>query len=76
MDRHRCALAPAASQPIFGRKRVADRPGLPVSLLWFGTAANLRTKILDFRGCDSSIISISRGGILMSIGDFREIMSQ
>ena len=35
--------------------------------------ANLCTKILDFRGFDSSRILISRGGILMSIGDFPEI---
>ena len=38
--------------------------------------ANLRTKILDFRGCDSSVILISRGGILMSIGNFPETLSQ
>ena len=31
-----------------------------------GTTANLCTKILDFRGFDSSIILILRGGILMS----------
>ena len=31
--------------------------------------ANLRAKILDFRGYDSSRILFSRGGILMSIGD-------
>ena len=38
--------------------------------------ANLCTKILDFRGFDSSIILISRGGILMSIGAFPEMLSQ
>ena len=38
--------------------------------------ANLRTKILDFRGFDSSRILILRGGILMSIGNFPEILSQ
>ena len=32
--------------------------------------ANLRTKILDFRGFDPSRISILRGGILMSMGNF------
>ena len=37
------------------------------------STANLRTKILDFRGFDSSRILIVRGGILMSIGDFPEI---
>ena len=38
-------------------------------------AANLPTKILDFRGSDSSIILISRGVILMSKGDFRECLN-
>ena len=41
-----------------------------------GRTANLRTKIMDFRGSDSSIILISRGGILMSTGDFAVILSQ
>ena len=39
-------------------------------------AANLRTKILDFRGFDSSIILIIRGGSLMSIGSSPEVLSQ
>ena len=38
--------------------------------------ANLRTKILDSTGFDSSIILIIRGGILMSIGDFPESVSR
>ena len=38
--------------------------------------ANLRTKILDFRGFDSSIILILRGGILRSLGNFPETVSQ
>ena len=38
--------------------------------------ANLRTKILDFRGFDSSIILILRGGILMSMGNSLESLSQ
>ena len=38
--------------------------------------ASLPTKILEFRGSDSSIISILRGGILMSTGDFPEGLSQ
>ena len=38
--------------------------------------ANLRTKILDFRGFDSSRILILSGGILVSIGDFPESLSQ
>ena len=38
--------------------------------------ANLRTEILDFRGFDPSRVLISGGGILMSIGDVLEILSQ
>ena len=38
--------------------------------------ANLRTSIMDFRGFHSSIILITRGGIIMSIGDFPESLSQ
>ena len=38
--------------------------------------ANLHTQIMDFRGFDSIIILILRGGILMFIGDFQEILSQ
>ena len=37
---------------------------------------NLRTKILDFGGFDSSRILILRGGILMAIGNFPDIVSQ
>ena len=35
--------------------------------------ANLRARILDFRRFDSSRILISMSGILMSIGNFKEI---
>ena len=38
--------------------------------------ANLPTKILDFRGFDSGIIFILRGGIPRPIGDFPESLSQ
>ena len=38
--------------------------------------ANLHTKILDFRGFDSNIILVLRGGILMSIGTIAEVLSQ
>ena len=38
--------------------------------------ANLRTSIMDFRGFDSSIILIMRGGILMSMGNFPESLGQ
>ena len=41
-----------------------------------GTMANLRTKIMDFRVADSSIISILRGGIPMSVGDLPDSLSQ
>ena len=39
-------------------------------------AFNLSTNIVDFRGFDSSIISILMGGIPRSIGDFTESVSQ
>ena len=45
-------------------------------LPWGAGTANLRTNIMDFRGFDSSIILILRGGILVSIGDFPESLSQ
>ena len=38
--------------------------------------ANLRTDIMDFRGFDSSIILIIRGGIPRPTGDFPESLSQ
>ena len=38
--------------------------------------ANLRTKILDFRGLDSNIILVLRGGFPMSTGSFPESLSQ
>ena len=41
-----------------------------------GSTANLRTKVLDFRGFDSSRNLISRGGIIMSIGNSQEVLSQ
>ena len=39
-------------------------------------SANLRAKLLDFRGFDSSIIFILRGEILMSVGNFPESSRQ
>ena len=39
-------------------------------------AANLRTKILDFRGFDSSRTLIARGGIPRPIGNFPKSLSQ
>ena len=38
--------------------------------------ANVPTSIVDFRGFDSSIILIIRGGIPRPIGDFPESLSQ
>ena len=38
--------------------------------------ADLRTKILDSRGFDSSMILLVRGGILRSIGNFPDSLSQ
>ena len=37
---------------------------------YLNSATNLRTEILDFRGFGSSIILVSRGGILMPTGNF------
>ena len=55
---------------------VTRRP--PSGLNWrLAGTANLRTNIMDFRGFDSSILLILRGGIiLMSMGDFPESLSQ
>ena len=44
--------------------------------LGYGVTPNLPTNIVDFTGFDSSIILNLRGGILMSIGDFPESLSQ
>ena len=41
-----------------------------------GDTANLCTKILDFRGFDSSRILIQRGGIPGPVGNFLESLSQ
>ena len=45
-------------------------------LMRWDPTANLRTNIMDFRGFDSSIILILRGGIPRPIGDFPESLSQ
>ena len=47
----------------------------PLKVLPFDTA-NLRTKIMDFRGFDSSIILILRSGIPRPIGSFPECLSR
>ena len=41
-----------------------------------GSTPNPPTNIVGFRRFDSSMILILRGGILMSIGDFPESLSQ
>ena len=38
--------------------------------------ANFGSNNMDFRGFDSSIILSSKGGMLMSIGNFPEMLSQ
>ena len=53
---------------IFGQPRSQPR-GRAVT-------ANLRTKIPEFRGFDSVIILILRGGLLMCIGKFPETLTQ
>ena len=40
------------------------------------STANLRTNLMDVRGFDSSRILILRGGSVMSIGNFPELLSQ
>ena len=59
--------------------RDPSRSTTPVSWLrrtLAGIAANLRAKILDFIGSDSSKILSVQGGILMSIGNSPEVLSQ
>ena len=46
------------------------RLGVHVYIDLSSSTANLRTKIMDFRGFDSSIILILTGGIPRPIGDF------
>ena len=68
-------------QLITHRRERSPRDGLASRLHAFAPAArehmvNLPTKILDFRGFDSNILLILRGGILTSIGNFPESLSQ
>ena len=46
------------------------------SLRAFSSTANLRTNIMDFRGFDSNIIIIIRGGIPRPIGNLPECLSR
>ena len=41
-----------------------------------GITSNLRTKIMDFRGFDSSVILSLRGGIPRPIGNVPESLSE
>ena len=55
-----------------GPQGLKDRPRGPQG----SNMPNLSTKILDVRGFDSSISLILRGGLIMSIGSFPEVLSQ
>ena len=74
-----------AQIPAIHRRPDASRHGKRVAPAWGararmramqGRTANLRTKILDFRGFDSSRILILRCGILMSLGSFLEVLGR
>ena len=68
--------APSCAWPRAKRwKQACRRMSSQFSSVLQGTA-NLRTKILDFRGFDSGRILIIRRGIFVSIGDFPESLSQ
>ena len=67
----------------FGGASMNRRRSQRRAILWavmkpsrFGGTPNLPTNIVDFRELDSSIMLITRGGILMSIGDFSESLSR
>ena len=66
--------SPATGTCRLRRARLADNPGRVSAAR--SCTTSLRTKILDFRGFDSSIILKLRGGILMSTGNIPEIVSQ
>ena len=65
------AATPCRSRTQAWRRTSVGRPRLPLCC-----TANLLTNIMDLRGFDSSTILVLRGGILMSIGDFPESLSQ
>ena len=68
-----CMYTPAAvgAQAILEPSRHHARRVLIIDAIM----PNLPTNIVDFRGFDSSIIVILRGGILRPIGDFPESLS-
>ena len=47
-----------------------------IVVIIIGFLVNPQTKNLDFRGFDSGVFFISGGGILMSIANFPEVLSQ
>ena len=69
-----CQGAPSNQDPSGSCGRIPSRQGAPRIPL--RTATNLCTKILDFRRFDSSRILILRGGILMPVRNFPELLSQ
>ena len=67
-------LEPCLLQPCF---HVAGRASETALREYrFCATATLWTKILDFRGFDLSIILVLRGGIIFSIDNFLEMLSQ
>ena len=65
---------PFSDPHLGGRRASFSLSSVPtIAMGWAAwLTANLRTNMMDFRGFDSSIILILRGGILMSIGYFPE----
>ena len=60
----------------FRERGLAGSPARRLAAWGLGEGtANLRTKILDFRGFDSGIISILRGGILVPVWNFSEMLN-
>ena len=59
-----------------GVREGAQSPSVDKPMLKACSTVSLRTKTLDFRGLDSIIILMLRGGILMSKGNVLESLSQ
>ena len=62
--------------PEYWAMRVLQHASHPINRQSGCFTANLPTNIVDFRAFDSSTILILRGGILRSIGNFPESLSQ
>ena len=74
---HDVSSRPAPPDVKAGGESAQSTPKATATSAKLGLTANLRTKILDFRGFDdSSRILILRGGILMSTGNLPDILSQ